>query len=135
MTLSEAIALQPLWVQYWLYILVFCIVVLPLTLLIWKQTRLTAVVTIAASILAGIGVSRLYDRLGYVKLLGLPHLILWTPLAWYMWRQIKREDMPVWPRRIMMIVLAVFILSLVFDYVDVARYLLGERIATSGTSP
>ncbi len=133
MTLSEAIALQPLWVQYWLYILVFCIVVLPLTLLIWKQTRLTAVVTIAASILAGIGVSRLYDRLGYVKLLGLPHLILWTPLAWYMWRQIKREDMPVWPRRIMMIVLAVFILSLVFDYVDVARYLLGERVATSGT--
>jgi hypothetical protein len=125
MTLSEAITQQPLWVQYWLYVLVFCILVLPLPLLIWKQTRITAVVIIAASLLAGFGVSWIYDRLGYVKLLGLPHIILWTPLVWYLWRQIKRGDMPVWPRRIIMVVMAVLVVSLAFDYVDVARYLLG----------
>lgn len=130
MTLDQAIALQPLWVQYWLYVVILGIVVLPLTLLIWKQTRLTALITIAASILAGLGVSKLYDQLGYVKLLGLPHIILWTPLVWYLWRQIKRKDMPEWPRRIMTLVLAVFVASLVFDYVDVARYVLGERAAT-----
>jgi hypothetical protein len=135
MTLSQAIAAQPLWVQYWLYVLIFSIVVLPLTLLIWKQTRLTAVITIAASILAGIGVSRLYDHLGYVKFLGLPHVILWTPLVWYLWQQIKREDVPTWPRRIMIVVLAVFVVSLVFDYVDVVRYVLGERTATTSTRP
>jgi hypothetical protein len=135
MTLSEAITTQPLWVQYWLYALVFCIVILPLTLLIWKQTRLTTVVTIAASILAGIGVSRVYDHLGYVKLLGLPHIILWTPLVWYLWRQIKRGDMPKWPRRIMMVVLAVLVVSLVFDYVDVVRYVLGERTALASPGP
>ena len=129
MTLNQAIALQPLWVQYWLYVVILGIVVLPLTLLIWKQTRLTALITVAASILAGVGVSKLYDQLGYVKLLGLPHVILWTPLVWYLWRQIKRNDMPEWPRRIMMLVLAVFVASLVFDYVDVARYVLGERAA------
>ena len=129
MTLDQAIALQPLWVQYWLYVVILGIVVLPLTLLIWKQTRLTAFITVAASILAGVGVSKLYDQLGYVKLLGLPHVILWTPLVWYLWRQIKRNDMPEWPRRIMMLVLAVFVASLVFDYVDVARYLVGERAA------
>ena len=129
MTLNQAIALQPLWVQYWLYVVILGIVVLPLTLLIWKQTRLTALITVAASILAGVGVSKLYDQLGYVKLLGLPHVILWTPLVWYLWRQIKRNDMPVWPRRIMMMFLAVFVVSLVFDYVDVARYLVGERAA------
>jgi hypothetical protein len=125
MTLSEAITQQPLWVQYWLYVLVFCILVLPLPLLIWKQTRITAVVIIAAALLAGFGVSWIYDRLGYVKLLGLPHIILWTPLVWYLWRQIKRGDMPVWPRRIIMVVMAVLVISLAFDYVDVARYLLG----------
>ncbi len=130
MTLDQAIALQPLWVQYWLYVVILGIVVLPLTLLIWKQTRLTALITIAASILAGLGVSKLYDQLGYVKLLGLPHIILWTPLVWYLWRQIKRKDMPEWPCRIMTLVLAVFVASLVFDYVDVARYVLGERAAT-----
>jgi hypothetical protein len=122
MTLSEAITHQPLWVQYWLYVLVFCIVILPLALLIWKQSRLAAVVTIAASIIAGIGVSKIYDQLGYVKLLGLSHIILWTPLAWYLLQQVKREDMPVWPRRIMMVVLAALVVSLAFDYVDVARY-------------
>ena len=129
MTLDQAIALQPLWVQYWLYVVILGIVVLPLTLLIWKQTRLTALITVAASILAGVGVSKLYDQLGYVKLLGLPHVILWTPLVWYLWRQIRREDMPEWPRQIMLVVLAVFVVSLVFDYVDVARYVSGERAA------
>jgi hypothetical protein len=127
MTLAQSIATQPLWVQYWLYILVFSIVALPIALLIWKQTRLTAVITIAASVIAGLGVSWIYDRLGYVKLLGLPHIILWTPLVWYLWQQTKRTDMPIWPRRIMMVIMAMFVLSLVFDYVDVARYVLGER--------
>jgi hypothetical protein len=130
MTLAQSIAQQPQWVQYWLYVLIFGIVALPLTLLIWKQTRLTAVITIAASVIAGLGVSWLYDQLGYVKLLGLPHIILWTPLVLYLFGQIKREDMPAWPKRIMMVVLAVFVASLVFDYVDVVRYVLGERGAT-----
>lgn len=127
MTLSEAIAQQPQWVQYWLYVLLFGILVLPLALLTWKQTRLTAVITIAGSIIAGLGVSWLYDQLGYVKLLGLPHIIIWTPLALYLYGQIKREDMPVWPKRIMMAILAVFVVSLVLDYIDVARYVLGAR--------
>jgi hypothetical protein len=127
MTLSEAIAQQPQWVQYWLYVLLFGILVLPLALLIWKQTRLTAVITIAASVIAGLGVSWIFDRLGYVKLLGLPHIILWTPLVLYLFGQIKREDMPTWPKRIMMVVLAVFVVSLMFDYVDVVRYVLGDR--------
>jgi hypothetical protein len=130
MTLDQAIAQQPLWVQYWLYVLIFGIVVLPLALLIWKQTRITSVITIAASILAGLGVSWLYGKLGFVKLLGLPHIILWTPLAYYLFKQIKRRDMPMWPRRIMMAVLTVFLVSLVFDYVDVARYVFGERAGT-----
>lgn len=135
MTLDQAIAMQPDWVQYWLYVLIFGIVILPLSLLIWRQTRLTAILTIAASVLAGFGVSWLYSRLGYVKLLGLPHIILWTPLAYYLWTQIKRVDMPIWPRRIMMAVLGVFLISLVFDYVDAARYILGERTALTGTGP
>lgn len=132
MTLAEAITQQPQWVQYWLYVLIFGIVVLPLSLLIWKQTRLTAVITIAASVLAGLGVSWVFDRLGYVKLLGLPHIILWTPLVIYLYGQIRRQDMPQWPRRILIAVLAVFLVSLAFDYVDVARYVLGERAAAIG---
>ena len=111
--------------------MVFCIVLVPLSLLIWKQSRLAAVIIIAASLLAGVGVFRIFGALGYVKLLGLPHIIVWTPLVWFLFLQIRRDDMPVWPRRIMLVVLAVFMVSLMFDYVDVLRYVLGERTAMS----
>jgi hypothetical protein len=130
-TLSEAIALQPFWVRTWLNVLIFGIVVLPLSLLVWRQTRITSIVTIAASVLAGFGVSWLYDEFGYVKLLGLPHIILWTPLAYYLFTQIKRPDMPLWPRRILIAIVTVFLISLAFDYVDVLRYALGERSAAT----
>jgi hypothetical protein len=112
-------------------VLIFGIVVLPLSLLVWRQTRITSIVTIAASVLAGFGVSWLYDNLGYVKLLGLPHIILWTPLAYYLFTQIKRPDMPLWPRRILIAIVTVFLISLAFDYVDVLRYALGERSAAT----
>jgi hypothetical protein len=135
MTLEQAIAQQPNWVQIWLYILVFVIVVVPISLLIWRQTRVTAIMTIAASVIAGLGVQWLYDKLGYVKLLGLPHIILWAPLCWYLYTQMKRPDMPVWPQRIITVILAVFVISLVFDVVDVARYLLGERTALASPAP
>ena len=35
--------------------------------------------------------------------------------------------MPDWSRRVLWAVLAVFVVSLAFDYVDVVRYVLGER--------
>ena len=35
--------------------------------------------------------------------------------------------MPVWPRRILSLVILTILVSLAFDYVDVIRYLLGER--------
>ena len=94
---------------------------------IWRQSRIAGLLGILAGVAAGFAVQWLYDQLGYVKLLGLPHILLWTPYALYLVAQIRRPDMPVWPRRIMMVVLATILISLAFDYVDVARYLLGER--------
>ncbi len=127
MTLEQAIALQPQWVGYWLYWLTFGGFFLPLTLLIWKQTRLAAVLAVAAVVAGAIGVSWLYNQMGYVKLLGLPHIIFWTPLAVYFYKLIRREDLPLWPRRILIVVLATILISLVFDYTDVLRYFAGER--------
>jgi hypothetical protein len=126
-TFEEAIALQPPWLAYWLYWLIFGTLVLPIALLIWRQSRVAGVATVAASLAAGLSVSWLFDRMGYVKLLGLPHIIVWTPLAIYLFFQIRRVDMPKWPRWIMIIVLVTLLISLAFDYTDVLRYLLGER--------
>ena len=127
MTMEEAIAQQPMWIGVWLNWLFFGAFILPLALLIWRQSRLVAVITIAAGILGALSVYWLYERFGYVKLLGLPHVILWTPLALYLFRQIKRPEMPNWPRRIMWVILITILVSLAFDYVDVIRYILGNR--------
>jgi len=127
MTFDEAIALQPAWVGLWLNVLLFGAFILPVALLIWKQTRITAIITVVASVAGGLATQWLFGQMGYVKLLGLPHIIVWTPLAYYLYKQITKPDMSVWPKRIMMFILATILISLAFDYVDVLRYLLGER--------
>lgn len=127
MSFAEAIEQQPAWVGIWLNILLVGAFVLPAVLLIWKPSRKAAVLTLLASFAAGFAVDRMYYALGYVKLLGLPHVLLWTPIVIFLIGQIKRADMPLWPRRIMAVIIATILVSLAFDYVDVIRYALGER--------
>ncbi len=135
MSFAEAMALQPTWVQIWLNVLLLGAFILPLSFLIWRASRIAGVLTLAASLLSAVSINWMYGQMGYVKLLGLPHIVFWTPLAIYLWRQIRRPDMPVWPRRLMSVTLVVIAISLAFDYVDVARWLLGERDAVAGTLP
>ncbi len=127
MTLQEAIAQQPAWIGYWLKWLLFGAFILPLALLFWRQSRVAGIVAVAASLTGALGTNWLYNQMGYVKLLGLAHIIVWTPLAIYLVYQIRRADMPKWPRWIIGVVLVSILTSLAFDYTDVLRYLLGER--------
>ncbi len=131
MTLEEAIAQQPQWVQIWLNILLLGAFVLPAVLLIWRQTRVAGIVSLIVSATAAYGVVWLYDRMGYVKLLGLPHLFLWTPLVIYLIGQFRRDDLPQIPRVLLGAVIATLLISLAFDFSDVIRYILGERVPTA----
>lgn len=133
MTMQEAIALQPAWVGYWLGVLFLCAFILPAALLIWKPTRLTAILAVISSVAAGFATAKLYETVGYVKLLGLPHIIFWTPLAIYLVMQLRRPEIPKLPRMIMIVILGAITISLVFDYTDLLRYLLGNRTPLEGT--
>lgn len=127
MTLQEAIAAQPLWVNIWVNWLLVSAFALPLVLLIWPQSRLIGIVTALASVVAGTGVGWMFDAMGYVKLLGLPHLVIWGPLLVWLIAQVRRGHLPVWPQRILWVIVASIAVSLVFDVVDVLRYMLGAR--------
>ena len=127
MTLEEAMALQPEWVMMWVYVLVAGAFVAPVVLLIWKASRKAGIITLVASLLAGFGVQMIFDAMGYVYLLGLPHLILWVPIVAFLMSQQARGDMPNWPRRIIWFITAIICISLVFDFIDVVRWILGER--------
>jgi hypothetical protein len=133
MTLEQAIASQPAWLSIWLNIMMLGAFVAPLVLLVWRESRIIGVLAIAAGVVSAIGVSTLYDLSGYTKLLGLPHIFLYTPLAYIIWRKINGGDMRIWPKRIAWVVLITVLISLAFDYNDVLRYLLGNRAALPGT--
>lgn len=90
-----------------------------------KDTRARAVV------LAMIGnlifMSLLYTQFGYTRILGLSHIIFWSPLLVYLWK--KRDAFPnhIWATRWMWGVMIINGLSLLIDYTDVIRYILGEK--------
>jgi hypothetical protein len=109
------------------YVLVAGAFVAPVVLLIWKASRKAGIITLIASLLAGFGIQMMFDAMGYVKLLGLPHLILWVPIVVFLMAQQARGDMTNWPRRIIWFIIAIICISLVFDFIDVARWILGER--------
>ena len=133
MTMQEAIALQPAWIGMWLRVLLLCAFILPVSLVIWKQTRLAGIVTPVASFASAFFTGMLYNQVGYVKLLGLPHIVFWTPLIFILFTVWRKPDLPKIPKVILSVVMGAILISLAFDYVDLLRYLLGDRTPLEGT--
>lgn len=75
---------------------------------------------------AGALMNVLYAVNGCNRLLGLGHVVFWTPLVLYLWRQHPRQQPGVF-HSWLSVVLATNVASLVVDYADVLRYVLGER--------
>jgi hypothetical protein len=67
----------------------------------------------------------LYDNYGFVRILGLAHMIAWTPLVIYLWRQRKPFGQETFTGKYLYVAMAVLGTSLIFDYIDVAKYFLG----------
>jgi hypothetical protein len=133
LTMEEAIALQPAWIGIWLNWLMIGAVFLPLVLFVWRPTRIAALLSVLAAVGSGLAVFFMYEKMGYVKLLGLPHVILWTPLVWYYLTLLRRNTVPTIARYVMYVVLATILISLAFDYADLVRYILGERAPLENT--
>jgi len=123
MTMNEHIAVYPLWLHIWIGILTLTIfLAIPFAIKDWR----------ARFVLLSIGLvillmNFLFSRYGFTRILGLAHIIVWTPLWAYLWKTRKAHPERVWTGRYVMLALIVIGISLLFDYADVARYLLGER--------
>jgi len=68
----------------------------------------------------------LYDQYGYVRLLGLAHLVFWTPV--YGWILMKRRDIADPASafgKYLIVYLVVDGISLAVDALDVVRYFTG----------
>ena len=127
MSFEEALATQPMWIRLWVNWMGIAIIISIVVLLFSKVTRRDAAIILITNAIAFGSMQWLYQKVGYVRLLGIVHVILWTPLALYLWQRLKVEEIGVPYRQVIWLLLATMIISLGFDYVDVARYLLGEH--------
>ena len=126
--LSAAIAMQAPWLQAWVMILVVVNLAAALFLVARRDgkfaLRIEALAILISFFAAGAFMGWLYDQVGYVRLLGLPHLVFWLPV--YLWLVVKfrrNEFTPPFKQYLMLYFLVAGI-SMVLDFFDVVRYLL-----------
>lgn len=113
---------QPLWVQVWvawLGLVNFASV----AFLQRKEGRVVLAVFVANMIC----MSALFALNGFNRLLGLSHVLWWTPLLVYLVLRLKQTSSDSPFGKWMRILVATNALSLVLDYSDVVRFLLGDR--------
>lgn len=129
-TLGAAIGTEPFWLQTWVMTMVLVHMAGLLFVVAREQQRwrlrLEPLAILASFLVAAIIMSWMYDRVGYVRLLGLAHLMAWTPV--YVWIFLRRQRFPwatVYGKYIYLYLLVAGI-SLVVDAVDVIRYLAGD---------
>ncbi|HVS15444.1 MAG TPA: hypothetical protein VMV46_16070 [Thermoanaerobaculia bacterium] len=120
--MGEEILAQPLWLQLW----IGWMALVNLAALAFLK-RVEARWVLAAFVAAAVTMNAMYAQLGWVRLLGLAHVVFWLPLLVYVLA--RWQDLPqvgafaVWIRTLFLTNLA----SLIVDLVDVVRYLLGDR--------
>jgi len=125
MTFQEAIATEPALLRLWIIWMMIALIATPLILLVFRQSRRDGLIVLGVSLGTMVFMQWLFNKVGYVRLLGLPHVLLWTPLAVYLW--LRLGGLSGIPRVTVLVFLVTISISLVFDYIDVARWLLGER--------
>lgn len=129
-TLSEAIALQPTWLKIWMYSMGAVNMAAILFLFRRREKswgiRLEAWAILAAFFAAGVMMNMLYAEYGYVRLLGLAHLVFWTPAWIWIWnRRAEHAPADTLFGKYVLLYLTINGISLVIDAVDVMRYFTG----------
>ncbi len=127
MTFHEAMLSQPYWVVMWTRILGAALVGTLVILAFSKATRRDAFVIFVTHLAVLLIMGWLFKQVGYVRLLGIVHIFLWTPLALYLFARLGDPAIIAPFRQAIWALLLVLMISLTFDYIDVTRYLLGER--------
>ena len=122
---NKGIMKMPVPWQLWLVLLLTVNLVVPLFFL----DRLEAQIIVGALLASALLMTILTGVSGFNRLLGLGH-IFWIPLFYFLWMrlgQIPADDFfGIWIRVLMTLNAA----SLFIDFLDVARYIAGDREET-----
>ena len=122
MGLIAEILQQPWWLLIWLVWLGFINLA---SLAFWSEVEARWV--FGALVGAFLLMMVLYQLNGYNRFLGLGHVVFWTPLMLYLYQRLSNVLGPRLFETWLRVLMATNGLSLVIDYVDVFRYLMGDR--------
>jgi len=129
-SLGEALATEPLWLKAWLGVLGGSLM-LALAFVAHRaderwRVRREPIAVLLSLVAAAVLMEWLYGQVGYVRLLGVAHLVCWTPV--YLWILSRRGSIPSGSlfSKWIALYLVVVTISLVIDLVDVIRYLAGD---------
>lgn len=127
MTFSQAVATMPEGLRLWVLWLTVAMIVAPLVLLAFRGTRRDGAVILVANVAVAVTMHWLFAAVGFVRLLGLPHVVIWTPLAIHLVVRLRDGVRPRVAQGVMAAFLVTICMSLVFDWIDVLRYAAGDR--------
>ena len=117
----------PDWVQIWMDIIGFSLLISIVTLLVGSSTRklgLTVLATIVATVVVMVF---MHAQMGMVRLLGIAHIIFWTPLVFILLKRWRTDPPPGLYGWAILLLIVICSAALVFDYYDVARWVFGQR--------
>lgn len=129
-TLNDAIATEPLWLQAWVMGLVVANLAALLFVVGRREGRWFArpepIAIVASFIAAALFMGWLYEQVGYVRLLGLAHLLCWGPV--WVWILSRRRAIGTRTHfgKYVHVYLVIAGASLLIDGIDVLRYLVGD---------
>ncbi|NOX84170.1 MAG: hypothetical protein GXP06_14530 [Alphaproteobacteria bacterium] len=124
LSLNAAILMQPLWLQAWVGWMVLVNFIGAVVFIRRPEAKWVLGAIIAAALFMG----WLHSQFGFQRILGLAHVAFWTPLLVYLWRRRQQWDLSALSGKWLAAVFVTDLTSLVIDYIDVARYLAGERL-------
>lgn len=118
---------QPVAVQLWGVWLLAAIFAVPGLMLRYESSRRDGKVILASSIVLTVLMLLWYAQVGYTRIIGLPHILIWLPLLAYLYSRRTNLSSPSHVRWLTMTLVLTILVSLAFDCTDVIRYILGER--------
>lgn len=130
-SLAEAMATEPLWLRAWIQILI--VANLASVLFVARRVdgrwrvRPEPIAILVGFAAAGVSMGALYEHFGYVRLLGLAHLVFWGPVfAWILLARRQRHPLQSAFGAYLRFYLVIAGISLAIDALDVVRYLAGD---------
>lgn len=126
LTLSEAIASQPFWIQTWVNFMVG-VHLSALVFIAYRENdtwrlRSEALIIVLSFIAGAVVMSMIYAQVGFERLLGSAHFFTWLPAWVYIYRRRRKHDDYRFFRRYLDLYLIVSGASLVLDTIDLLRY-------------